>query len=150
MNNFRKIFVAIDFSPASDEALRQAHLRAEASSAHLAVCHIVPNELRSDLLFPQITKIAALQIPLELAQVSEEVSTRVTEITGRTDKQYELIVDDGAPHALVLSHAEDWAAELVVMGSHGKSGTGEALLGSVTNSVLRHAHCPVLIVRPGE
>jgi nucleotide-binding universal stress UspA family protein len=150
MNNFKKIFVAIDFSPSSDEALRQAHVRAEASSAHFAVCHIVPNELRSDLLFPQITKVAALQIPLELAQVSEAVSSRVTDITGRTDNQFELIVDDGAPHALILSHAEDWSADLVVMGSHGEHGTGDALLGSVTNSVLRHAHCPVLIVRPGE
>src|SRR5215831_6905991 len=101
MNNFRKIFVAIDFSPTSDEALRQAHLRAEAANAHLAICHIVPNELRSDLLFPQITKVAALQIPLELAQVSEAVSTRVLEVTGRTDGQYELIVDDGAPHAVI-------------------------------------------------
>jgi nucleotide-binding universal stress UspA family protein len=150
MNNFRKIFVAIDFSPIADEALRQAHLRAEAANAHLAVCHIVPNELRSDLLFPQITKVAALQIPLELAQISEAAAQRVTEITGRTEKQYELIVDDGAPHAVILSHAEEWAADLVVMGSHGESGPGEALLGSVTNSVLRHAHCPVLIVRPGE
>src|SRR5262249_20339642 len=83
-------------------------------------------------------------------EVSEAASSRVAEVTGRTEKQYELIVDDGAPHAVILSHAEDWAADLLVMGSHGEGGTGEALLGSVTNSVLRHAHCPVLIVRPGE
>ena len=36
------------------------------------------------------------------------------------------------------------------MGSHGQTGAADALLGSVTNSVIRHAHCPVLIVRPAE
>src|SRR5437868_6610589 len=59
-------------------------------------------------------------------------------------------VDDGMPHAVILNHAEEWAAALVVMGSHGEVEPGDALLGSVTNNVLRHAHCPVLIVRPGE
>jgi nucleotide-binding universal stress UspA family protein len=48
MIKFQKLFVAIDFSPGSDEALRQAHQRAESTGARLAVCHIDPNELRSN------------------------------------------------------------------------------------------------------
>jgi len=150
MHKFRKLFVAIDFSPDSDEALRQAHERAKSTGAHLAVCHIVPNSLRSDLLFPQITQVAALQVPLEIAKVAETVALRVAEITGRSEGEFELIVDDGAPQALILSHAEEWKADLVFMGSHGQTSAADVLLGSITNSVLRHAHCPVLIVRPGK
>jgi nucleotide-binding universal stress UspA family protein len=52
MKTFRRLFVAIDFSPSSDEALRQANDRAASTGAQLAVCHIFPNELRSNLLFP--------------------------------------------------------------------------------------------------
>jgi nucleotide-binding universal stress UspA family protein len=150
METFRRLFVAIDFSPDSDEALRQAHERAESTGAELAVCHIVPNHLRSNLLFPQISRVAALKVPLESARFATMVSTRVSEITGRTEDQFQLIVDDGTPQALILSNAEEWKADLIFMGSHGETDAADALLGSITNSVLRHAHCPVLVVRPSK
>ena len=146
MNN-QKLFVAIDFSPSSDEALRQAHERAVSTGAELVVCHIVPNELRSNLLFPHITRIAALQFPLDVKQIAEAASARVAEITGRGSEEFELIVEDGAPQALILGIAEESLADLIIMGSHGQTSAAGVLLGSVTDSVIRHAHCPVLIVR---
>jgi nucleotide-binding universal stress UspA family protein len=150
MDTFRKLLVAIDFSPDSDEALRQAHERAVSTGAQLAVCHIVPNHLRSNLLFPQINRVTALNVSLGLPEFAKSVSTRVSEITGRTEREFELIVDDGTPPALILSHAEEWKAELIFMGSHGETSAADVLLGSITSSVLRHAHCPVLVVRPGK
>src|SRR5215813_4940424 len=150
MEKFRKLFVAIDFSPNSDEALRQAHERAVSTGAQLAVCHVVPNELRSNLLFPHITRLAALQFPLDMQQIADAASARVTEVTGWASGDFELIVEDGTPQALILQTAEEWMADLIIMGSHGQTSASEVLLGSVTDSVLRHAHCPVLIVRPGE
>ena len=150
MDTFKKIFVAIDFSPSSDEALRQAHKRALATGAELAVCHVVPNELRSNLLFPHISRIAALSFTLDMKKIAEEASARVAEITGRGTGEFELIVDDGTPQALILGTAEEWLADLIMMGSHGQTSAADALLGSVTDSVIRHAHCPVLIVRREE
>jgi nucleotide-binding universal stress UspA family protein len=149
MQNFKRILVAIDFSPGSDEALRQAHERASSTGARLAVCHVVPNELRSNLLFPHISRITALKFPLEIKHIAEAASARVTEITQRKEGEFELIVDDGTPQALILSRAEDWQADLIIVGSHGVSSAANTLLGSVTNSIIRHAHCPVLITRPG-
>ena len=150
MNNFRKIFVGLDFSPGSYEALRQAHSRAASTGAKLAVCHIVPNELRSNLLFPHINRLAALKVPLELEGVAETVSARVSDITGRTQAEFDLIVDDGTPYAAFLTHAEKWLADLIVVGSHGTTSAADVLLGSVTNKIIRYAHCAVLIIRPGE
>jgi nucleotide-binding universal stress UspA family protein len=150
MHTFRRLFVAHDFSPASDEALRQAHERAQGTGGHLAVCHIIPNDLRSDLLFPHISRVAALKIPLEMTQVADTLSARVIEITGRTEGKFEVIVDDGTPQALLLSHAEEWKADLLFMGSHGQTSAVDVMLGSITNSVIRHAHCPVFIVRHGR
>ena len=150
MSRFQKLFVAIDFSPDSDEALRQAHERAESAGTQLAVCHIVPNELRSNLLFPQISQITALKFPLEIKHIAEAASTRVAEITGRKEGDFELIIDDGTPQALILNRAEEWQADLIIMGSHGQTSAADELLGSVTDSVIRHAHCPVLITRPGK
>ena len=150
MKNFKKLFVAIDFSPASDEALRQAHDRAVSTAADLAVCHVVPNELRSNLLFPQDTHYAALRFPMEMKQIGEAAAKRVADITGRTDREFELIIDDGTPQALILSLAEEWHADLIIVGSKGQTGAGDLLLGSVADSIIRHAHCPVLVVRAGN
>src|SRR5436190_1432768 len=71
MDKLQRIFAAIDFSSGSDEALRQAHERAVFTRAKLAVCHIVPNELRSHLLFPHISRIASLNDPFELERVAD-------------------------------------------------------------------------------
>jgi len=147
MDNFRKMFVAIDFSPASDDALREADLRAKLAGAQLAVCHVVPNELRNNLLFPQNTRDAALQFPLEMKKIGEAAVSRVQEITGRTEAEFVLLLDDGTPDAVILDRAEEWKADLIVVGSHGQTAGAGILLGSVSDSVVRHAHSPVLVVR---
>jgi nucleotide-binding universal stress UspA family protein len=87
---------------------------------------------------------------LELKHIAEAATARVTEITHRTRDEFELIVDDGTPQALILTHAEEWLADLIIVGSHGQTSAANALLGSVTDSIIRHAHCPVLIVRSGK
>ncbi|EJN57964.1 universal stress protein [Halogranum rubrum] len=58
----------------------------------------------------------------------------------------------GAPHRVIADYADDEDIDLVVMGSHGRSGVERALLGSVTERVLRSTHRPVLVVdeRRGE
>jgi nucleotide-binding universal stress UspA family protein len=48
----------------------------------------------------------------------------------------------------ILALAEELGADLIVMGSRGLGGVRRALMGSVSDSVVRHAHCPVLVVRP--
>ncbi len=149
MSKVRKVFVGIDFSEGSDEALRQAHARALSVGATLAVCHIVPNELRSNLFFPQISGIALEGIPADLQKAGDAVAAHVTEVTGRSAADFDLIVDDGTPHAAILIHAEEWLADLIVVGSHGASST-HLQLGSVANQIIRHAHCPVLIARPAQ
>jgi nucleotide-binding universal stress UspA family protein len=53
----------------------------------------------------------------------------------------------GAAAAEIVDLAEDIGAGLIVMGSRGLGGIRRALMGSVSDSVVRHAHCPVLVVR---
>lgn len=54
---------------------------------------------------------------------------------------------EGAPDAEVVALGEEIGAGLIVLGSRGLGGVRRALLGSVSDSVVRHAHCPVLVVR---
>ncbi|MFB6134258.1 MAG: universal stress protein [Halanaeroarchaeum sp.] len=59
----------------------------------------------------------------------------------------ETTVLEGAPHEEIVAYAEDEAVDLIAMGTHGRSGVARVLLGSVTESVVRNAACPVLSVR---
>lgn len=54
---------------------------------------------------------------------------------------------EGDPKGWILDHAEDWKPDLIVLGSHGKSGLDRLVLGSVSDAILRHAKCSVRIVR---
>ncbi|HEY2380370.1 MAG TPA: universal stress protein [Terriglobia bacterium] len=137
--------MAIDFSPSSDEALRQAAGRGAATHGKLAVCHIVPNELRSNLLFPQFSEREAVAVPAEVEKAGEAVLKRVAEVVGNAEA--EIIADHGSPYAEILKRAEAWKADLIVIGSHGMTGADGILLGSVTAKVIRYAHSPVLVAR---
>jgi nucleotide-binding universal stress UspA family protein len=53
----------------------------------------------------------------------------------------------GRPDEEIISLAEELGARLIVLGSRGRGGVRRALMGSVSDSVVRHAHCPVLVVR---
>ncbi|MFB6161284.1 MAG: universal stress protein [Haloferacaceae archaeon] len=59
-------------------------------------------------------------------------------------------VRTGSAYRTILSYVEDAGVDLVVMGTHGRSGVGRVLLGSVTEKVVRHADVPVLTVRRAD
>jgi nucleotide-binding universal stress UspA family protein len=53
----------------------------------------------------------------------------------------------GAPQRAIVERARDWGADLIVVGSHGYGFWSRALLGSISNAVVNHAPCSVLVVR---
>jgi nucleotide-binding universal stress UspA family protein len=60
------------------------------------------------------------------------------------------LVWDGDPGDMIVSAAEAENVDMVVVGSHGRGAVGRLFLGSVSDHVVRHAACPVLVVRPRE
>lgn len=54
---------------------------------------------------------------------------------------------EGDPKAQILDIASEWRADMIVLGSHGRTGVGRFLMGSVSQDVVRHAHCSVEIIR---
>jgi nucleotide-binding universal stress UspA family protein len=57
------------------------------------------------------------------------------------------VIVEGDPKSTIIDDAKTWGADLIVLGSHGRKGLDRFLLGSVSEAVLRHAHCSVEIVR---
>jgi nucleotide-binding universal stress UspA family protein len=148
MNSPERILVATDFSPLAQEAIRQAHERALSVHATLAVCHAVQNELKANVLFPHLTKAQAVLTPVDLDRLREALVADVKSLTGRGAGEFEILADDGTPYAVILTLAESWRADLIVIGSHGSEDLFDLVLGSVAENVTRYAHCPVLVARP--
>jgi len=60
------------------------------------------------------------------------------------------VILEGHPAEMLLEHAEQWHADLIIMGSHGRTGLKKFLMGSVSSAVLDHSPCSVIIVRQKE
>ncbi len=143
------VFVATDFSAPADDALRQAHARAQARRAALIVCHVVPNQLGVNMLFPQRTvEQGNAQLALQ-ERARHMLIERVVQVTGRAAEQFTAVVETGTPYGVIVEQAEQAGADLIVLGDRGQTGVARAVLGSVAERVVRYAHCPVLIVRGG-
>lgn len=150
MKTCRKVLVATDLSLGSDEAVRRAAAVARRSGAALAVCHVVPNALRASVLFPQLNVPEPTSAVALTDRAAEAVAGQVSRVAALERSSYELFVAEGAPDARVVAAAEEWAADLVVVGASGRSATERLLLGSVAERVVRHASVPVLVARPGN
>jgi nucleotide-binding universal stress UspA family protein len=141
---FHKILCPIDFSPGSDRALHHAVELARHHQAELVIVHawfLPPNVYASELAFPAVALdqlVRDVDRSLELA-VGRAVQLGAPRVSGRT-------LAGAAPGEIDRALAEDPSFDLVVIGTHGRTGVRRILLGSVAEKVVRHAPCSVLAV----
>lgn len=83
----------------------------------------------------------------ELTSQAEQVVKNTAEKLRKTGLVVETEVSNGDPRSIIVDQAEEWSADLVVVGSHGYTGLKRLLLGSVAQSVVSHAPCSVEVVR---
>jgi nucleotide-binding universal stress UspA family protein len=146
MVEFKHILCPIDFSETSIRALTYAAVLATWYEAQLEVLHVVPaaedgvgaqephGRGGSRRPRPREDIIAAIQRSLHEA--------------GASGLNLKVLAEEGRAHELIAHRAQAQPADLLVMGTHGRSGFNRLLLGSVTEKVLRTAPCPVLTVPP--
>lgn len=144
MNQFTKILCPIDFSDASIRALTYAAALAKWHGAQLHVVHVVP-AADEGLVVAVDGGLVEPRRPASLEATARELG-RVIDTVGATGAAPEVITEAGRTHELIVQRARADAADLIVMGTHGRSGFNRLLLGSVTEKVLRTAPCPVLTV----
>lgn len=147
MVEFTHILCPIDLSESSARSLVHAGALARWYGAQLTVLHVVPTfdpvEVRGDLGVPvQIVN------PVPRERVLEEMR-RVVELAAGPTK-VSLLAESGDARTVIVDQALTTKADLIVMGTHGHRGFKRLVLGSVTESVLREAPCPVLTVPPHE
>ncbi len=143
MINLKKILCPIDHSDGSKEALKYAVSFAMKNEAKLYLLHII--DIRS---FDESIDTMAAQIPND--ETIKQLKTKLLECIPeeiRSDMQLEALVVQGIPFAEIISIAKTNKVDMIVMGTHGRTGLAHIMIGSVSEKVVRKAHCPVLTVR---
>lgn len=147
MTEFKRLLCPVDFSEASRHALDHAIAIAGWYESHITALHVIEPSFRFEppLLFAERGNLEAL--PAERDQLETWLNDWLSAATAArvpSDARF----CEGKPAEAVLSVARSLPADLIVMGSHGRSGFERFVLGSVTEKVLRNAACPVLTVPP--
>jgi nucleotide-binding universal stress UspA family protein len=79
--------------------------------------------------------------------IVEQAKTQIKQMFPNAAVELTTRVAIGSPQQIIVETADEWKANLIIIGSHGYSFWSRILLGSVSNSVVQHAHCSVLVVR---
>jgi len=147
--NLRIILVPFDFGDPASHALAYAKALAGPFDASLHVLHVVPNPYLATYL--PASPDAAFSIPPglieELTADAEARLERVLPATERAAFRARTFVVTGDARNEIVQHATREHVDLIVMGTHGRTGAAHLLLGSVAERVVRASPCPVLTVR---
>jgi nucleotide-binding universal stress UspA family protein len=145
MIEFKRILCPVDFSDSSIRALAHAEALARWYEAQLTVLHVVPT-------FEPIQVQAELGVPVQIVNPMprEEVVRQMRPFLERAgvSSEAQLIAEAGDPRTTIVDQALTTRADLIVIGTHGRRGFTRLLLGSVAETVLHEAPCPVMTVSP--
>ena len=144
---FSKIFYATDYSKASARALDAAVALTKQNRAELLVAHVIepvtpyaaPEDIGSADLYVKLEETTKQEAETSMRKLAEKL--RTSKINAKT-----LMLRGTAPEQIVKA-AKSRRANLIVIGTHGRTGLSKLLMGSVANKIVSTAHCPVLTVR---
>ncbi len=133
-----RILVAVDGSKYSEKALDQAISMAKICNSTLFAINVI------DFYPAQLEVAPALQE--KMSEETREILKRVEDRAAKEDIQCETIVHiGGQPYKFILREAKEKNIDLIVMGTHGRTGLKKLLMGSVAERVIGHAPCAVLV-----
>jgi nucleotide-binding universal stress UspA family protein len=149
MNDFpAKILLASDGSDCAAAAARAAATLSDKTGSELHVVHVLPTTpLYSIATIAMEGNVRLYEEGKQQAQRALEEGVKSVEEAGGTVA--ETYLREGRPDIEIVDLGEEIDAGMIVLGSRGLGGARRALMGSVSDSVVRHAHCPVLVVREG-
>jgi len=143
----KRILCPIDLSDFSPPVLAHAAALARLYGAEITALHVFAAWLPppGQATYPRWM----MEIPEARQSITEELKTLLDPFTTKGGHALSLRTADGNAATEIVRHARDLDADLIVMGTHGRSGFDRFTLGSVTEKVLRKASCPVLTLPPG-
>lgn len=142
MSRIKTILVTTDFSDTARRAFEHAREIAEKFDARLILVHV-----EEDRLPPLVLEYTELDLAEIARQQKERARQRLAELAPELGHDVQVAVAAGTAHVEIVNLAQEHGADLIIMATHGRGFISHAILGSTAERVLRHAPCPVLIVR---
>jgi universal stress protein A len=145
MFKIHTILCPVDFSDASRKAVRYAQEFASNLGASVYLLNVVEPR-------PMAVDVSLNYVPFEadLEKAAKDDLEVILEEFRRAGLRAEGGVQIGNPADVILDNVNALNVNLIIMGSHGKKGLSRLIMGSVAETVVRKAHCPVLIVKNDE
>jgi len=143
-----KILLPVDSSSYSAEAVHAVTERPWPAGTTVRVLSAVENvgaPAMGPVMFDAGGSLDQLQ--KQRTMEANELTKNVADTVAASGLATETVVHDGDPRSVIVDEAEEWKADLIVVGSHGYTGIKKWLLGSVAQSVVSHAPCSVEVVR---
>jgi universal stress protein A len=142
---FKKILCPIDFSEFTDQVLEYAVSITKKYDSELHLIHIIPN-------LNYFTPYESFFTPENLIVVEKNMEVEVNKDFDRVMKTIDIpvikVIKTGAAFVEIVNYAKSESIDLIIIGTHGRTGLEHILIGSVAERVIRKAPCPVLTVRP--
>lgn len=142
MPSIKTLLCPVDFSQMSRAVLNYAVFMAQSHQAQLKLIHVVDQLHGFDSY--KILHMTAIEITHEM---EHQARTQLKELVATLPIPATFDIRFGRAADEIVIQAKEDEVEMIVMGSHGRSGISHLLVGSVAESVVRHAPCPVLVVR---
>jgi universal stress protein A len=148
MKNFSTVLVAVDFSDSSDNAFQMALTMAKSFSAKLLVLHVINEPV--DMRGFYVPHISFERLENEIKEGAEKLMESFCRSNLADFENYETVIVSGLPYEEIIGQADEKGADLIVIGTHGRSGLDHVLFGSTAEKVVRKSRIPVLTVRLEE
>ncbi len=142
-----KILLAIDGSEFSQAAIQSVIARPWAADTEVRVLNVVepPSFLMEREMAAYDPEFEAVWKALR--EQAKDLVTKAAERLRGANLKVSTVLTEGDPKTLIIDAANEWNADLIVVGSHGRKGLNRFLMGSVSEAVVRHAHCSVEVIR---
>jgi nucleotide-binding universal stress UspA family protein len=141
--DIKSILVAVDGSEHSLKAVRYACAMGPPLGAQVVLLHVVPMLVSATPYHDTVSD----QPFLALQKVGEDILARAKMIASDCNCQAIDMISHGDPSAKIIDIASELGTDIIILGSRGLSGIRRMFVGSISDKVASHAHCPVMIVR---
>jgi len=148
MIKLKKILCPLDFSENSQEALQYAmHLMLKDDDATLYLVHVVDSRVfdYSGPMYEQ--EVPLMKVELDQSTREQLEKKLLAEVPEEIQNRVETTILFGVPFLEIIMAARDKNIDLIVIGTHGRTGLAHMIIGSVAEKVVRKAPCPVLSVK---
>lgn len=143
------ILLPTDFSDCAQRAVPVAAEFAQLLGANVLCLHVVEPVVPPVSWTPAGEPLPAADFGAQLDEAAARALPTFTGVEELAGLEVEQLVVHGEPAAEIVRVASERGVGLIVISSHGRTGLGRILFGSTAESVVRHARCPVLVVKPG-